>query len=302
MLLFGDSKPVTAVTTYIDKMTVGSRNDNDLSGIVELTEVVGLTSTGPKEAARTLRKKLKYGERSEQIRALLVLQALIENAGSHFVENFSDEKLEQRIFLCATSPAYPKEVRIRAYSLIKLWHSEYSKVRGMENLSGLAKKLPSKMPPMGNRQQQPINMKRLAPVLERLIVSSNMAATNLSNTLAQINPHREDPARNKQIMMYYVDCKRCHRPLLRYIEAIQDEMWLANLLKTNDEIVQAIDSYKEKTSHSEHQDDDFESDSGSHPIDDSASYLSGSDVSDTISQTEEDLDANNPFSDLNRTD
>ncbi|EPX71136.1 cortical component Lsb5 [Schizosaccharomyces octosporus yFS286] len=302
MLLFGDSKPVTAVTTYIDKMTVGTRDENDLSGIVELTEVVGLTSSGPREAARTIRKKLKYGERNVQIRALLVLQALIENAGSRFVENFSDEKLEERIFLCATSPAYPKEVRIRAYSLIKLWQSEYSNVRGMESLSGLAKKLPSRMPPMSSRQQQPINMKRVAPMLERLIISSNMAATNLTNTLAQINPQREDPAHNKQIMMYYVDCKRCHRPLLRYIEAIQDEMWLANLLKTNDEVVKAMDSYKEKLNHNEHHDDGFESDSDSHPLDDSASYLSDSDASDSVSQTEEDLDANNPFSDLNRTD
>ncbi|EPY53670.1 cortical component Lsb5 [Schizosaccharomyces cryophilus OY26] len=302
MLLFSDSKPVTAVTTYIDKMTVGGRTDNDLSGIVELSEVVGLTSTGPKEAARTLRKKLKYGRLDEQVRALIVLQALIENAGSHFVENFSDEKLEERIFLCATSPAYPKKVRIRAYSLIKLWQSDYSNVRGMENLSKLARKLPSKMPPLSIRQQQPINMKRVAPILERLIVSSNMAATNLANTLAQINPHRENPTHNKQIMMYYVDCKRCHRSLLRYIEAIQDEMWLANLLKTNDEIVSAIDSYKEKTSHNEEQDDDFESGSDSYSLNDRASYLSGSDVSDTISQTEEDLDANNPFSDLNRTD
>ena len=46
--------------------------EDDLEGITELVEVINLQVTGPAEASRCIRKKLKYTGIHSQIRALTV--------------------------------------------------------------------------------------------------------------------------------------------------------------------------------------------------------------------------------------
>ena len=52
------AKPYTAVTVQIERMTKEEYEEEDLSGIVDLIEVIKLQSSGPIEAARAIRKKL----------------------------------------------------------------------------------------------------------------------------------------------------------------------------------------------------------------------------------------------------
>ena len=56
MGLFGDEHPYTAVTEYINRMCGESYDEEDLSGLPDLIEVVKLQSTGPTEASRAIRK------------------------------------------------------------------------------------------------------------------------------------------------------------------------------------------------------------------------------------------------------
>ena len=51
-------KPYSAVTVQVERMTSEQYETDDLSGIVDLVEVVRLQSSGPAEAARAIRKKL----------------------------------------------------------------------------------------------------------------------------------------------------------------------------------------------------------------------------------------------------
>jgi|SRR5215469_16588032 len=51
-------KPYTAVTVQIDRLTSEQYEENDLSGIPDLVEVIRIQDTGPTEAARAIRKKL----------------------------------------------------------------------------------------------------------------------------------------------------------------------------------------------------------------------------------------------------
>lgn len=51
-------KPYTAVTVYVDNLTSEVYEENDLSGIPDLVEVIRIQDTGPTEAARAIRKKL----------------------------------------------------------------------------------------------------------------------------------------------------------------------------------------------------------------------------------------------------
>lgn len=51
-------KPYTAVTVQIDRLTGEQYDGDDMTGIVDLIEVIRLQSGGPTEAARAIRKKL----------------------------------------------------------------------------------------------------------------------------------------------------------------------------------------------------------------------------------------------------
>lgn len=51
-------KPYSAITVQVDRLTSGQYDADDMSGIVDLIEVIRLQSGGPTEAARAIRKKL----------------------------------------------------------------------------------------------------------------------------------------------------------------------------------------------------------------------------------------------------
>jgi len=51
-------KPFSAVSVQIDRLTSEQFEEDDLSGIIDLVEVIRIQSSGPTEAARAIRKKL----------------------------------------------------------------------------------------------------------------------------------------------------------------------------------------------------------------------------------------------------
>lgn len=55
---FKQKKPYTAITVQIDRLTSSSYETDDITGIVDLVEVIRLQAEGPTEAARAIRKKL----------------------------------------------------------------------------------------------------------------------------------------------------------------------------------------------------------------------------------------------------
>jgi hypothetical protein len=124
------------VTTQIELLTSEDYPEDDLSGLVDLIEVIKLQVTGPTEAARALRKKLKYGNTHRQLRALTIMDALISNAGPRFQRAFIDEPLLERLRVCGTSDLSPPEVKKKAMGLFAGW-TEYSKTPGLEKLARL---------------------------------------------------------------------------------------------------------------------------------------------------------------------
>lgn len=102
-------------------------------------EAIKLQATGPAEAARALRKKLKYGNVHRQIRALTILDGLIQNAGARFQRTFADEMLLERLRVCGTSDLSDPLVRDKCKELFRSWAVEYKNVRGLEKIASLYK-------------------------------------------------------------------------------------------------------------------------------------------------------------------
>ncbi|KAI5817798.1 hypothetical protein BZA77DRAFT_261930 [Pyronema omphalodes] len=163
-------KPFTAITVHIERQTSEEYAENDVGGIPELIDVIRLQDTGPKEAARAIRKKLKYGSVHRQLRALTILDDLIRNAGPTFQRSFCDEALLDRLRCVANlnDPAIDKLVLDKARALYQQWSREYAGAPGLTGIASLWKQVPKKktegykpatpLPPMvvNSKRQQAI--------------------------------------------------------------------------------------------------------------------------------------------------
>ncbi|OAG00042.1 uncharacterized protein CC84DRAFT_1103282 [Paraphaeosphaeria sporulosa] len=114
----------------------------DIGGLPDLIEVIRIQDSGPTEAARAIRKKLKYGNVHRQLRALIILDGLIQNAGSRFQKGFADEPLLERLRLMAKDDMVDKEVRDKVNVLFRQWAVAYKGTPGLERIATLYKELP----------------------------------------------------------------------------------------------------------------------------------------------------------------
>ncbi|KAJ4414067.1 hypothetical protein N0V82_008141 [Gnomoniopsis sp. IMI 355080] len=142
--MFSQKKPYSAVTVTIERLTSEAHEEDDLSGIPDLVEVIKLQASGPTEAARAIRKKLKYGSAHRQLRALTILDGLIQNAGSRFQRTFADEMLLERLRVCGTSDLSDPDVKRKCSELFRSWASEYKNTPGLERVARLYKELPKR--------------------------------------------------------------------------------------------------------------------------------------------------------------
>ncbi|GIZ39194.1 hypothetical protein CKM354_000258500 [Cercospora kikuchii] len=146
-------KPYSAITVQVDRLTSEQYEEDDVSGIVELIEVIRIQSAGPTEAARALRKKLKYGNPHRQIRALVILDGLIQNAGGRFQRAFADEPLLERLRLMARDETVDPHVRQKCKVLFSQWANAYKNTSGLERIATLYKELPKTQRPAAARQK-----------------------------------------------------------------------------------------------------------------------------------------------------
>ena len=117
--------------------------------------MVKLQVSGPTEAARALRKKLKYGSVHRQLRALTILDGLVQNAGSRFQRSIlSDEPLLERLRIAATDPVSDLEVRTKCKILFGQWAAGSKSEPGLEGAAVLYKQLPRTKKPQVDRREQ----------------------------------------------------------------------------------------------------------------------------------------------------
>lgn len=84
----------------------------------------------------------KYGNAHRQLRALVILDLLIQNAGSRFQKNFADEPLMERLRLMAKDDMVDKDVRDKVNVLFRQWAVAYKGTPGLEGIATLYKQLP----------------------------------------------------------------------------------------------------------------------------------------------------------------
>ncbi|EME50101.1 hypothetical protein DOTSEDRAFT_68838 [Dothistroma septosporum NZE10] len=146
-------KPYTAITALIDRYTSEQYDEDDISGVIDLVDVIRIQESGPTEAARALRKKLKYGNAHRQIRSLVILDGLIQNAGGKFQRTFADEPLLERLRLMARDDMVDATVRQKCRVLFAQWANAYKSTAGLEQIANLYKEFPKTQRPEAARQK-----------------------------------------------------------------------------------------------------------------------------------------------------
>ncbi|KAL4780438.1 hypothetical protein BJX76DRAFT_338070 [Aspergillus varians] len=145
--MFRSTKPYSAVTVQIEVLTSEQYEVDDWSGIVDLVEAIRIQASGPTEAARALRKKLKYGNLHRQLRALTILDFLIQNADDRFHREFADEPLLERLRIAGTDSVSDPLVKEKCKQLFGQWAVSYKSTPGMERIAGLYRQLPKRKQP-----------------------------------------------------------------------------------------------------------------------------------------------------------
>lgn len=89
----------------------------------------------------------KYGNIHRQLRALTILDFLIQNTGERFLREFADEPLLERLRIAATDPVSDPLVKEKCKQLFGQWAVTYKNTPGMERVTALYRQLPKRKKP-----------------------------------------------------------------------------------------------------------------------------------------------------------
>lgn len=133
-----EGKPHTSITDWVEVLSSDRYDETSLDGIPELVESINiLGGQGTTEASRAIRKKLKYGNVHRQIRALVILRALTENAGKGFKLNWANPQLMERLKEMAQDSLLDPGVKKRLILVFHAWSIQYKDEPRMQNVAGL---------------------------------------------------------------------------------------------------------------------------------------------------------------------
>ena len=148
-------KPYSAVSVHIERLTENTYEEDDLAGIPDLLEVIRLQSSGPTEVARAIRKKLKYGSVHRQLRALTILDAILQNGSERLQRTIlSDPALLERLRIASADPVTDVDVKAKCRALFGQWVASSKESPGLEGAKSLYNQLPNKSKPQQQRREQ----------------------------------------------------------------------------------------------------------------------------------------------------
>ena len=130
----------------------------------------------------------KYGDVHRQLRALTILDGLIQNAGSRFQRAFADEPLLERLRVAATDSFSDQEVKQKCGVLFRQWAVSYKSTPGLERIASLYKQLPQRKKPIRQDQSKVLRETEQEAEAEARAETSPTSPTAPSSSLPSIAP------------------------------------------------------------------------------------------------------------------
>ncbi|KAI6153778.1 hypothetical protein BKA82DRAFT_358585 [Pisolithus tinctorius] len=125
-----EKKPHSSITQLVNLLTGQDHAKESYDDLPELASSIslqskGLQSTGPAEASRALRKKIKHGDSHQKYRALFILDALMANGDQTFRTKCMDHQLVDALKQLASDPYADSEVRRKLAKVLSGWSVQY---------------------------------------------------------------------------------------------------------------------------------------------------------------------------------
>ncbi|KAJ1536457.1 Lsb5p [Saccharomyces cerevisiae] len=286
---FLSDHPHTAITETIFRI-VSSR---DYTLEVELAPLIQLIkadhndynyTVNQEEAARALRKKIKYGNRLQQSRTLDLLDLFISQ-GVKFTVMYNDDKLLQRLRGMATNSEnsgsgekYEPRIIKKCAASLSIGSNSQTEVleeqpfprsgggsggrsNFMDDSADDTLYQSNSLTSADRLYRIPqINMNKEAPRI-RLIISDALAsAVSLQNSLIGL-PKGKFSTDDEEATSKFIQARAIRRKVLRYLQLVTEGEFLGSLIHANDELVAALTAYDDRSAQDDSSD---ESDHGSY--------------------------------------
>ncbi|KAI0308191.1 hypothetical protein B0F90DRAFT_1621443 [Multifurca ochricompacta] len=146
---FSKEKPRSSITEWVDILTSSTYDDEVYDGIPELIDSIDLQASGRStaEASRAIRKKIKHGSTHQQYRALVILNALVENSSRKFQSTFADGQLTDALKNLATDSSTDPKVKKKVLAVLASWSRQFKDDRSAAGIASLYRQVKPAEPP-----------------------------------------------------------------------------------------------------------------------------------------------------------
>ncbi|KAF7784048.1 hypothetical protein Agabi119p4_213 [Agaricus bisporus var. burnettii] len=122
---FGREKPHSSITDWVEIMTAPQTEEESFEGVFELVDAINLQASGPSEAARALRKKMKHGGAHQQYRAIVIMRSLIDNVPQKMKLAFSDSQFLDVLSGILLDEYINKRVKKKLTVVLLAWQDQF---------------------------------------------------------------------------------------------------------------------------------------------------------------------------------
>lgn len=330
--------PHTAITDTINNIITSPHLDPEIE-LPSLLNLIKLQYSGPTEAARAMRKKLKYGTVKEELKSLDLLNCIVCNGGKDMTEIYNDRKLLQQLRDMSVNTQLDKSVRVRVINMAIFWHNNFEeKYKYYKGVVDLKSRMPDYERKIKKQQknidfmndeaihddEQPhtnaalnkkykipkINLEAESPRIKLLIAESTTCSINLTNSLHTLSANQH-PSTDDKTQQNFEKARVVRRKILRYLQLVDSEEFLGSLIHANEELVSALKLYTECAERVDGDSDDDYFDDDDDDEEAGQRYPDVSEDSDSDESTVSDVgqrrppsvvDVNDPFGDSHAVD
>ncbi|KAJ7651724.1 hypothetical protein DFH06DRAFT_1207948 [Mycena polygramma] len=92
-------------------------------------------------------------------------------------------------------------------------------------------------------KRAPFDFQKEKPLVLGSIVEASQASSNLVNAITLVNQEKESLLTNERVQDCLVKAKQARKPVVRYIQLVENEELIGTLIEANDRIINALEMY-----------------------------------------------------------
>jgi len=92
-------------------------------------------------------------------------------------------------------------------------------------------------------RREPFDFEKERPQVLTCVANATQAANNLVNAITLVNPESDSLKTNERVQECLLKAKQSRKPIVRYIQLVENEEVIGTLIETNERIIAAMEMY-----------------------------------------------------------